>query len=442
MQLLALPQSRATSVSLAARLENSFKCFRHYISEGKTSRQRLERPSIQLAFLQVLFRSSFASMAPLPPSLPAPRVIVYHQTHHTEEQPVSILPLLPHITHLILAAIHLNDPPGHITLNDHVGVSSNSSPDSAPTDTDSNSEKPPSHPRNQTLWAETHVLRATGIKILALLGGAAKGSFTRLDLDQDTFESYYTPLRDLIRERQLDGLDLDVEEPMTLAGIIRLIDRLRADFGPGFLITLAPVAAALMSANPEHNLSGFDYEALEVYRGKEIAWYNTQFYCGWGDASTTRGYDFIVSRGFKPEKVVMGLVSNPSNGSGFVDFGPVTEVLASLRTRFGPAFGGVMAWEYYNSLPGGSERPWEWAAAMKAAVKGGETVAVSTSVSPDQASSRLQSTPFGEQVVVGNRTVAAEKKDSFILVDVDNNTTEEALLPSSFEYFTDGSVEE
>jgi chitinase len=69
-----------------------------------------------------------------------------------------------------------------------------------------------------------------------MLGGAAKGSFTRLDLDDATFEAYYIPLRNLIRERGLDGLDLDVEEPMTLAGIIRLIDRLKIDFGETFLI--------------------------------------------------------------------------------------------------------------------------------------------------------------------------------------------------------------
>src|SRR5689334_16069715 len=115
---------------------------------------------------------------------------------------------------------------------------------------------------------------------MGMLGGAAKGSFTRLDLDATTFEAYYTPLRDLIRKRGLDGLDLDVEEPMTLAGIVRLIDRLKEDFGAGFIITLAPVAAALMSERPEHNLSGFSYEYLEVMRGKQIAWYNTQFYCG------------------------------------------------------------------------------------------------------------------------------------------------------------------
>ncbi len=115
------------------------------------------------------------------------------------------------------------------------------------------------------MWAELRILQASGVKVLGMLGGAARGSFTRLDGDETQFERYYLPLREMVSTYGLDGLDLDVEEEMSLGGVIRLIDRLRVDFGPGFLITLAPVAAALL--NPRNNLSGFDYEALEVMRG-------------------------------------------------------------------------------------------------------------------------------------------------------------------------------
>jgi hypothetical protein len=207
-------------------------------------------------------------MPPVTPSLP--RIITYYQTHHTPDgTPISVLPLLTQpgirLTHLILAAIHINADPDRPTLNDHE----------------------PSHPRFQTLWAELRALQASGVKVLGMLGGAARGTFSaeRLDApdgDGDdgaggaaTFERYYAPLRDLVRDRGLDGLDLDVEEDMSLAGAVRLVDRLRADFGPRFIITFAPVAAALLDCR--RNLSGFDYEALEVMRGREIAWYNCQF---------------------------------------------------------------------------------------------------------------------------------------------------------------------
>ncbi|KAK4169103.1 chitinase 2 [Cladorrhinum sp. PSN259] len=287
-------------------------------------------------------------MPPIPlSSPPLPRLIVYYQTHHTpspESKHISVLPLIMqpgiHLTHLILAAIHINEDPNGLTLNDHH----------------------PSHPRFDTLWAELRILQASGVKVLGMLGGAAKGSFTRLDLTtQEQFERYYAPLATLVRERGLDGLDLDVEEEMSLGGIIRLIDRLRADFGQKFIITLAPVAAALIS--PRHNLSGFDYAALERERGREIAWYNAQFYCGWGDCSNPAMYEMILLRGWKKEKIVVGLVTSPENGGGWVPWEVFGSVVPLMRGK-GEGFGGVMGWEYFNGLPGGRERPWEWARGM------------------------------------------------------------------------------
>lgn len=262
-----------------------------------------------------------------------------------------------------------------------------------------------------------------------MLGGAGKGSFTRLDLDEITFEAYYRPLRDLVRERGLDGLDLDVEEPMSLAGIIRLIDRLKSDFGDGFIITLAPVAAALMSERPEHNLSGFSYEALEVMRGKQIGWYNTQFYCGWGDMSKTDGYDFMVRRGFPAEKIVVGMVTNPGNGSGWVPFEILQEVLITLKARY-PGFGGVMGWEYFNSLPGDRARPWEWAAFMTKNVRSINPIAAlasSISIPPKQQQPLTQSLAPPVAIVQA--------------VDEDPKASD-APLPKDFEYFTDGSLDD
>nr|POF17892.1 chitinase 1 [Quercus suber] len=273
-----------------------------------------------------------------------PRVILYHQTHHAPNNgpPVSLLPLITHntgITHVIVAAIHLNADPSAITLNDDH----------------------PSDPKFNTLWSEVAWLQARGLKVLGMLGGAAKGSFARLDGDAASFERYYTPLRDLLRTRRLDGLDLDIEEPTSLDGALRLIDRLRADFGAAFLVTLAPVATALLVGQPHLSGPAFDYHALEARRGPAIAWYNVQFYNGWGDASTSVWYEAILAAGWRARKVVLGLLTNPADGgSGFVPMAQVQSVIAALRARHAE-FGGVMGWEYFNALPGGLERPWEWA---------------------------------------------------------------------------------
>lgn len=191
------------------------------------------------------------------------------------------------------------------------------------------------------------------------------------------FEAYYTPLHAIISVYKLSGLDLDVEEEIPLATVTRLIARLRADFGTDFLITLAPVATALIpdpkvpphlrpprpmlasgpSPNPLHptlpHLSGFSYPELEcsVY-GREIAWYNTQFYCGWGDAGSTQWYDAIIAAGWKPEKIVMGVVTNPANGAGYIPLSKLRGVCSVLRNKnknIGKGFGGIMGWEYYNA---------------------------------------------------------------------------------------------
>ncbi|KAI2622152.1 glycoside hydrolase family 18 protein [Hypomontagnella submonticulosa] len=333
-----------------------------------------------------------------PSSASTPRIVVYHQTiHDPNGNLISILPLITQpgisLTHIIVAAIHINEDPNGLTLNDH-----------AHTD-----------PRYITTWAEMRIAQASDIKVLGMLGGAAKGSYTRLDQDQATFERYYGPLYDLIRERDLNGLDLDVEEPMSLAGIIRLIDRLRADFGPDFIITLAPVAAALL--DPRRNLSGFDYEALEVMRGQQIAWYNAQFYCGWGDASNPVMYEMCMAKGWAPEKVVMGLVTTPENGPGMVPFETLGPTLAVLRHQF-PKFGGVMGWEYFNGLPGGKEKPWEWAQRMTRFLRDGH-------------GNSTQTTAATSKQVAGSTEIDP---------DVGNGPTVE--IPQSFDYYSDGAGED
>ena len=103
----------------------------------------------------------------LPPST-GPRLIVYHQTFHDANGTYhSLLPLLTNntgITHVIVAAIHLNDGPGNITLNDHR----------------------PDDKRFDQLWGEVNWLQGSGVKVLGMLGGAAKGSYEKLSGDEES----------------------------------------------------------------------------------------------------------------------------------------------------------------------------------------------------------------------------------------------------------------
>ncbi len=277
------------------------------------------------------------------------RVVVYYQTQYNNGTYVSPLALTEHrtgVTDVLVSAVHLNDvngPYAPVHLNDD----------------------PPSAAKFDQMWRDLKAMQGQGVNVLAMVGGAAPGSHTRLDTE---FDTYYPLLRDFIEEYGLNGVDLDVEEDMSFAGIERVIDALRADFGPRFLITLAPVGTALSGGG---NLSGFDYEQLYRDRGDDIAWFNAQFYNGWGSMADTRSFDDIIARGVVPEqKVVAGSLTDPANGgSGYVDITTLKSTLGKLVDRH-PGFAGVAGWEYFNAQPGGTAAPWEWVAEVSDALSG------------------------------------------------------------------------
>ncbi|KAL3956811.1 hypothetical protein ACCO45_009657 [Purpureocillium lilacinum] len=140
-------------------------------------------------------------------------------------------------------------------------------------------------------------MRNSGVKVMGMVGGAAAGSFTKdtLDGDQATFDKYYGQLKAVIQEFGLQGMDLDVEQYMSQAGITRLVNQLRHDFGSDFTITLAPSSD-----------------------GDDISFYNAQFYSGFGSMRSSDDFNSITSHGLAASKII----------------------------------GGVMGWEYFNSEPG------------------------------------------------------------------------------------------
>ncbi|KAI5286067.1 hypothetical protein KEM54_000089 [Ascosphaera aggregata] len=282
------------------------------------------------------------------------RNILYHQTHYInlpgeggKQKYVDLDPIIknnPGLTHLILAAVHINEDPEKITLNDD----------------------PFDHDKFNQLWSQVRQLQAIDVKVMCMLGGAAKGSFRRLDQDEATFERYYVPLRDKLRHYELDGIDLDVEESMSQAGIGRLIDRLRADFEDPFLITLAPVCSAMFAGQP--HLSRFSYHALERTHGHAIAWYHVQCYNGWGDIRFYRRA--LLQQKWKQQKMIMGVLTHPDNGSGFSNFNGLSKTLTDTMNDF-PQMGGVVGWELFNAAgdSGGNAVDWIFNIALIFALK-------------------------------------------------------------------------
>lgn len=287
--------------------------------------------------------STLAAQSFLPPGQ-GPRLVLYAQTHDHNGQRISLLPLVTErtgVTHVIIGCLHLHDQPGVLRLNDH----------------------DPNDKRFDALWGEVKWLQGAGIKVLLMVGGASQGSYQKLAGDQPSFEAFYQPVLQLLRHRALDGIDLDVEEVVDFKIIRRLLLRIRQDQGPSFLVTMAPVATALIP-DPKipisipvfallpslPHLSGFSYFRLESdpQLKQIVSWYNVQFYCGWGDASQTGHYDMIMRVGWDPARVVMGVVTNPQNGSGYVKLDQLIPNIHALRQAY-PMFGGVMGWEYFNA---------------------------------------------------------------------------------------------
>ncbi|WP_083975436.1 glycosyl hydrolase family 18 protein [Kitasatospora mediocidica] len=269
----------------------------------------------------------------------AHRVVAYYQTQYSNGSYVSPTPLKDTATDIDVAAFHLNAGSG-ITLNDD----------------------PPSAARYTRMWSDLAALQKSGTRVEAMLGGAAQGSYA--DLHND-FATYYPQLRDTLRTYHFDGVDLDIEESFSLADTEHLINQLRTDFGSGFVITLAPVASDLSGGSTFSG--GFSYNQLEQDMGSQVSWYNAQFYCGWGDLSSTADYDSVVAAGFDASRVVAGTVTNAANCSGYVAPTRLSRTLTSLVGTY-PGFAGVAGWEYFNAVPVKGTGPASWYAAAKKAM--------------------------------------------------------------------------
>ncbi|CAK7239444.1 MAG: hypothetical protein STHCBS139747_000875 [Sporothrix thermara] len=313
-----------------------------------------------------------------------PRLVVYFQTTHDSAtgEPISMLPLITEkgiaLTHLIVCSFHIGQPATATTaatplhLNDY----------------------PPSDARFTTLWQEAAMLQAAGVRVMGMVGGAAAGSFTTSTLDstdEDLYEAAYGQLHDAIAAYGLQGMDLDVEQSMSQAGITRLVQRLKSDFGPAFEVTLAPVASALRPDGAGANLSGFSYATLATATastdsaGDGISFYNAQFYNGFGSLATPADYEAIVSPTeslWTTDQVLLGEITAPSEGSGYIAPGTLNATVVALRDFYGPdkPLGGIMGWEYFDSAPGGTSAPWQWAQDMTAILRPGLTPALSVTV--------------------------------------------------------------
>ena len=267
------------------------------------------------------------------------RVVCYYQTFCGLASLLALPDPLP-VTHVVVAAVHFGtnkDGSPYIHLNDE--------------DPDSKTFDP--------VWAELAELRKRGVTVTVMVGGAG-GAYGVLFSD---FATYYPLLRDFLEAKQdvLQGVDLDVEETVTLPDLKMLIRRLDSDFGVEFYLTMAPMAGSLTSDGS--GMGGFSYkELVSSPEGMRIDWFHGQFY-GDFDAET---YDACVANGYPARQVVMGMLSGEYSDDK--SFAQALAQVHQLAEKHGPDFGGCFVWEFSDSPPSHGKDPAAWAQAVSKAL--------------------------------------------------------------------------
>ena len=190
-----------------------------------------------------------------------------------------------------------------------------------------------------------------------------------------------------------------------------------------------------------------DNQAVDSKRpnGKLVSWYNAQLYNGWGDASTTTMYERIIEEGgWSPDRVVMGVLTNPGDGgSGFVKLPTLKSVIGSLGAKYA-SFGCAVGWEYWAAGTGdGIQYPWQWVKALGDVISGFAKGEQTSSSSPDTQppSDALPPTPWPSQMAT-LESVGAGHWDSLRALNLTNGDTKAAGEMLNVTQLIDGILKE
>lgn len=235
------------------------------------------------------------------------RVIYYYQTFCglSDIFSSSYLP-----THIHVSSIHFG--PHYIHLNN------------APPDSDTFAD----------VWRELQQASDMGIKIILMIGGAG-GAYQEMFSD---YEFYYFLLKKTLLDYPfIEGVDLDIEEEVSLDDVKMLITDLKRDFGEDFIISMAPVQSSLENDSP--GMGGFIYKDLYNKEGSLIDYFNGQFYNDY----SFNAYQRCIENGYPANKIVMGMIFDQHLDDNL-------EEIKLIKKAY-PDFGGVFNWEYFDAPP-------------------------------------------------------------------------------------------
>jgi hypothetical protein len=259
------------------------------------------------------------------------RIILYYQTLIDLDPLISLIDNHNKnniVTDITLASIHFgknNDNSPYIHLNDHS----------------------PKDDKFKKIFLQLLKLKNKNVDINLLIGGAGT-AFSQLFSNYDI---YYNLLKQSILNELcfIDGFNLDIEEPVNISDIIKLVKNLKKDF-PNKKIIFAPLAESI--ATDEPGMGGFSYKELYKEIGSNIDYFNVQCY---GEYSLNL-YNEMLTNGYPSEKIVMGMLTGQ-------DFNSIINEIEKISHN-DSKFGGVAVWEYFNAPPSSPEHPYVWCEIM------------------------------------------------------------------------------
>ena len=215
----------------------------------------------------------------------------------------------------------------------------------------------PSNKAFDIVWNQTKLLSDKYNKEILLMMGGAGGAYGELFKNYDV---YYPMLVNTIKTHNwIKGVDLDIEEPVSISGVQKLIRDIHSDFGDSFTITMAPLASSLMS--DQGGMGGFIYKDLFTSEeGKFITRFNVQAYGSYNYET----FESMVNNGYPADKLVLGMLSGQFNKDAFatalIEIRKIVNIYGNI--------GGVFDWEYFDAPPNPND-PSEWAKYMSEIIK-------------------------------------------------------------------------
>jgi len=202
---------------------------------------------------------------------------------------------------------------------------------------------------------DIQALQDVGKNVLISVGGA-KESFPSSDWQQyaQDVNGLAGQIAGYVTANGFSGVDIDYEDDYGFTGVydgvtflIELTNGLAQQLPPGQnIITHAPQPPYFDPNNKRYNSA---YTRIWQGAGDNISWFNCQFYNNPSydaPASSKVSYYEIFAGITGASELLMGVPLNPA-GRGYLPLDQFTsQVIAPLLQTFGPAFGGVMGWEF------------------------------------------------------------------------------------------------